>query len=57
MRSVLINAFWPGLAVLMSWILDQFTGSPRGLPVAMVVATILLVTGSVIQILVVGVPR
>lgn len=49
-RTILINAFWPGLAVVFGWIEGRLTGRAQPVPGPMTLATVLLVSGSVVQI-------
>ncbi len=56
-RTVLINAFWPGLAVFLAWAESRLTGRARPVPPAMMVATALLLAGSVVQIIGLGLLR
>lgn len=50
-RTVLISAFWPGLAVVFGWIEGRLTGRPATLSPVAVAATALLLAGSLVQVL------
>ena len=56
-RTILINAFWPGLAVMLGWLEGRLSGRHLPIPAPMALATALLLAGSVVQILGLGLLR
>jgi uncharacterized membrane protein len=50
-QTIMINSFWPALAVGLAWIIARMQRRPEPLPTLMVVALISLLAGSFIQIL------
>lgn len=51
-NSILINAFWPALAVAVAWLLRRRRLAGRSLSPAVIVATVLLLAGSISHVLV-----
>lgn len=49
-ESVIINAFWPALAVVLSAVVSKFRGRPVALPRSMILATALLLVGSLVRV-------